>query len=247
MRCAGTSDHQRCSQTEHGNKVKKHIEEIGAAANRETMNTITTGKKRSVRRFLWLFLLLSAGLCLGWAESWEGIRAAAEDVKSISANFVQEKHLPILAKPLVSSGRFVYRRPDSLRWEYFSPVKSVLLMADGKARRFFQSEQGLVEDAGARLQAMQFVMPEIGGWLSGRFEDNPMFDARLEENGRIVLIPKDEGMARFIQRIELHLSERPGVIEQVLIFEGEKAYTRMQFTDIRVNPVIEDRLFREVN
>ncbi|BBO75357.1 hypothetical protein DSCW_27740 [Desulfosarcina widdelii] len=193
-----------------------------------------------------LLLILSAGLCLGWADSWEGIRAAAEDVNSISADFVQEKHLPILAKPLVSNGRFVYRRPDSLRWEYFSPVKSVLLMVDGKARRFVESEQGLVEDAGARMQAMQFVMPEIGGWLSGRFEDNPMFDARLEENGRIVLIPKDEGMARFIQRIELLLSEQPGVIEQVLIFEGEKAYTRMQFTDIQVNPVIEDRLFREV-
>jgi len=193
-----------------------------------------------------LLLLLSAWLCLGWADSWEGIRAAAGNVNAISADFVQEKHLPILAKPLVSNGRFVYRRPDSLRWEYFSPVKSILLMIDGKARRFVQSEQGLVEDVGARMQAMRFVMPEIGGWLSGRFEDNPMFDARLEENGRIVLIPKDEGMARFIQRIELHLSERPGVIQQVLIFEGEKAYTRMQFTDIQVNPVIEDRLFREV-
>lgn len=210
------------------------------------MDKIATKNKRVVRQLLLLLLLLSAGLCLGWANSWEGIRAAAENVKAIRADFVQEKHLPILAKPLVSNGRFVYRHPDSLRWEYFSPVKSVLLMVDGKARRFIQSELGLVEDAGARMQAMQFVMPEIGGWLSGRFEDNPMFDARLEENGRIVLIPKDEGMARFIQRIELLLSERPGVIDQVLIFEGQTAYTRMQFSDIQVNPVVEDRLFRDV-
>jgi outer membrane lipoprotein-sorting protein len=210
------------------------------------MDKIATKNKHVIRRLLLLLLLLSAGLCLGWADSWESIRAAAENVNAISADFVQEKHLPILAKPLVSNGRFVYRRPDSLRWEYRSPVKSVLLMIDGKARRFVESEQGLVEDVSARMQATQFVMPEIGGWLSGRFEDNPMFDARLEEDGRIVLIPKDEGMARFIQRIELHLSERPGVIEQVLIFEGEEAYTRMQFTDIQVNPVIEDRLFREV-
>lgn len=225
---------------------EKNVEEVGAASSRDKMEKFATKNKYTIKRLLLPLLLLSAGLCLGWADSWEGIRAAAEDVKAISADFVQEKHLPILARPLVSNGRFVYRRPDSLRWEYFSPVKSVLLMVDGKARRFVQSEQGLVEDVGARIQAMQFVMPEIGGWLSGRFEDNPMFDARLEENGRIVLTPRDEGMARFIQRIELHLSERPGVIEQVLIFEGEKAYTRMQFTDIQVNPVVEDRLFREV-
>jgi outer membrane lipoprotein-sorting protein len=187
---------------------------------------------------------VAAGLCVGWADTWEGIRAAAGGVEGISADFVQEKHLPILAKPLISEGRLFYRRPDALRWEYTSPVKSVLLMHGGDARRFVQSDRGLVEDDSVRLQAMQFVMPEISGWLGGRFQDNPLFDARLDGVDKILLVPKDTGMARFIQRIELLMSDRPGVIAQVLIFESDDSFTRMVFSNTQVNPVLDDRLFQ---
>ena len=191
-------------------------------------------------------LVMAACLCLGWADSWDSIRAAAGKIDSIRADFVQEKHLPILAAPLVSNGRLLYQRPDSLRWEYISPVKNILLMHDGTARRFVQSDQGLVEDASVHMQAMQFVMPEISGWLGGRFEDNPLFDASLEGANKILLTPKDAGMARFIQRIELLMSDRPGVIEEVLIFESDEAFTRMVFVNTQVNPVIDDRVFQEV-
>jgi outer membrane lipoprotein-sorting protein len=188
---------------------------------------------------------VAAGLCVGWADSWESIRAAASGVGSISADFIQEKHLPILAKPLVSEGRLLYRRSNALRWEYTSPVKSVLLLQDGDARRFVQSDDGLVEDASVRLQAMQLVMPEISGWLAGRFQDNPLFDASLNGINSILLVPKDPGMARFIQRIELLMSDRPGVIRQVKIFESDAAFTRMVFSNTQVNPALDDRLFHE--
>jgi outer membrane lipoprotein-sorting protein len=196
-------------------------------------------------RFLCVALVMTACLCLAWADSWDGIRNAAKSVDSISADFVQEKHLPILAKPLISEGRLLYRRPDALRWEYTSPVKSVLLMHGGDARRFVQSDQGLVEDVSVRLQAMQFVTPEISGWLGGRFQDNPLFDASFDGINTIILVPTDPGMARFIQRIELLMSDRPGVIEQVLIFESDDAYTRMVFSHTQVNPSLDDRLFQE--
>lgn len=191
-------------------------------------------------------MLMAAGLCLGWADSFDGIRAAAAKVMAVQADFVQEKHLPILAKPLVSSGRLYYRRPDALRWEYIAPVKSVLIMDDGNAKRFVESEQGgLVADSSVRMQAMQVVMPEIRGWLSGRFQDNPLFDASLSDGNRILMVPKDEGLQRFIQRIELVMAGTPGVIQEVLIFESAEAFTRMVFSNTRVNPVLDDRLFQD--
>jgi outer membrane lipoprotein-sorting protein len=191
-------------------------------------------------------LILAVCLCLAWAGTWQGIQAAAAHVQAVSADFVQEKHLPILAKPLISKGRFYYRRPDSLRWEYTSPIRSVLLMHDGETRRFVQSDKGMVEDDGARLQAMQFVMPEISGWLAGHFQDNPLFKASLHGTNRILLVPTDAGMARFIQRIELVMSSRPGVIEEVLIYESKDAYTRMIFSNTTVNPRLDDRIFLDV-
>lgn len=191
-------------------------------------------------------LLISACLCLSWADAWDGIRAAANKVESIRADFVQEKHLPILARPLVSEGRLFYRRPDALRWEYTAPVKSVLLLHGGEARRFVQTDGKVVQDDGASLRAMQFVMPEISGWFAGRFQDNPLFEATLQPGGRILLVPKEAGMGRFIQRIEIFLSDRPGMIDQVLIFESEDAFTRMRFNNTQVNPALDERLFREM-
>ena len=38
-------------------------------------------------------LLVAAGLCLGWADTWDGIKAAAGKVTAISAEFTQEKHM----------------------------------------------------------------------------------------------------------------------------------------------------------
>ena len=201
--------------------------------------------KRFAGRFQCVVLPLAVCLCLGWADTWEGIRTAAKGVDGISADFVQEKHLPILARPLVSTGRLFYRRPDALRLEYLSPVKNILLMHDGDARRFVQTDQGLVEDASVRLQAMQFVMPEISGWLGGRFQENPLFEASLSGANQILLVPKDAGMARFIQRIELLMADQPGVIKQVLIFESDDAFTRMVFSNTQVNPSLEDHLFQD--
>ena len=184
-------------------------------------------------------------LSIGWADNWEGIKSGADEVKSIRADFIQEKHIKILTRPLISKGVLFYRIPGSLRWEYTSPVKSILLMHNSKTKRFIQSREGLVEDTGAGLQAMQFVMQEITRWFGGRFDENPDFTATLEGDGRIVLRPKKQAMAGIIERIELVLSDRPGVIQSVAIHESEDTFTRIIFNNARPNEVLPDAIFQE--
>ena len=195
------------------------------------------------RKVKWLIPLLAL-LCLGWADSWEALRTSAAAVTSVQADFVQEKHLPILAKPLVSKGVFYYQTPGALRWEYRSPVQSIMVMHAGRIRRFVAGPSGWAVESGAGREAMQLVMAEISQWLAGRFDANPMFDARLAPGRRILLIPKEEGLRQVIQRIELHLADRPGVMQRVEIYESEQAFTRMTFSDTRLNAKIDETLFR---
>jgi outer membrane lipoprotein-sorting protein len=190
------------------------------------------------------FALLPMLLCLGWADSWEALRATAATVTSVQADFVQEKHLPILAKPLVSQGVFFYQKPGSLRWEYRSPVQSIMLMHAGRIRRFVAGPSGWSEESGPGLEAMQVVMAEISQWLAGRFDANPMFEARLEPGRRILLIPREEALRQVIQRIELNLADRPGVMQRVTIHESEEAFTRMTFGHTVLNATIDEALFR---
>jgi outer membrane lipoprotein-sorting protein len=185
-------------------------------------------------------------MCLGWADSWEGLKTAAGTVTSVRAGFTQEKHMKILTRPLVSEGILLFQGPDSLRWEYQQPIQSILLLHNGKTRRFVQKNGNLIEDASASLQSMQVVVQEITQWLNGRFDDNPMFAARLEPGRKIVMSPRDESFARLIQRIEILLSDRPAVIKSVKIFEGEDSYTKLEFKEVILNQELDEALFRNV-
>jgi outer membrane lipoprotein-sorting protein len=197
------------------------------------------------RKAGWLLPILAL-FCLGWADSWESLRAAATTVASVQADFVQEKHLPILAKPLLSKGVFYYQGPGSLRWEYRAPVQSIMVLHAGRIRRLVAGASGWTEESGPGLAGMQVVMAEISQWLAGRFDTNPMFEARLEPGRRILMIPREEALRQVIQRIELNLADQPGVMQSVVIYESEDAFTRMTFSNTVLNAKIDEAIFRSI-
>ena len=101
-------------------------------------------------------LILCLPFLFAWSDSWEGIRDASHRITSLEARFVQKKTLPILAKPFVSQGRFFYQPPAQLRWEYDSPVRSVLIMNGDAVKRYLKDQDKWREDAGAALPAMKW-------------------------------------------------------------------------------------------
>ena len=178
-----------------------------------------------------------------WTASWDSIRQAAEGIKGVQARFRQEKHLQILAAPLVARGALAFQRPDALRWEYDAPLASVLLMRGDQVRRFVHAEGRWVPDNSPSLQAMRFVVQDISRWMTGRFDANPDFAAELLPGGRIVLTPRSEGLAAVITRIELQLAAAPGAIQEVRVYEDAANFTRLIFEDVRLNPDLPPALF----
>ena len=183
-------------------------------------------------------------LLLSWGDSWDQIRKTAKDITSVEAEFVQKKHMAILAKPLVSRGKLYFQVPRSLRWEYTSPVNSILLMHGGTVTRYVKKGDSVTKDSSARLQSMQIVLQEITMWMKGNFDANPGFRPELRPGRVIVLTPKEKSMGEIIQRIELKLSTRPGVIQSVRIYESEKSYTVIDFIHVKMNTKLPDSLFR---
>ncbi len=194
-----------------------------------------------------LLLLAARPARADWTASWDSIQAAAGAVQAVEADFAQEKHLRILSRPLTATGRFAYRAPDALRWEYRTPVRSVLLAADGTVRRFVQRGDALVADDSLGMAAVQVVVQDLTRWLKGRFDANPDFTAELGAGGRVRLTPRRPELAAVIARIELQLAARPGVIETVTIVEDDANYTRLTFRDVRLSDTLPEALFRVVD
>jgi len=198
--------------------------------------------------FFVISVLLSCVFLLGWADSWESIQKESAKIKSVRAHFIQSKHMKILARPLVSKGRFYFQAPDSVRWEYVSPVKSILLMNGDGIRRYTQGSKGLTEDKTGSLQSMQVVLKEIGQWSNGQFSTNEHFTAVLKKGKEpvIIMTPREKGLAAMISRIVITLSsDKPGVLKSVKIFENEGNYTLFDFSDVQINAKIAESLFRD--
>ena len=215
---------------------------------RETEVSVQPLHKGQVNTCICLLVYLAilsatAGTAWGWGDSWESIRRAAGGIAALEAEFVQEKHLPILVKPLISEGRLLFQAPDSLRWEYFSPVRNVLLMHKGRSARHVAADGQWTRDRSMDVSAMGVVTRQIAAWLGGNFEDSAVFKAALAPGPTIVMIPREASLARMIQRIELKLAEEPGLMESVTIFENETAFTRLTFQKAVLNPQVDPARF----
>jgi outer membrane lipoprotein-sorting protein len=166
-----------------------------------------------------------------------------ERLRSVQADFTQETHLKILARPLVSHGTLAFQAPQSLRWEYHDPLHSIMFMHDGKMEKIIERDGHFQQDNGAGVGSMQVILPEISNWLDGRFTENPIFTTTRVDERTIMLTPKDQGLQKVISAIELHLGEQDGVMDSVTIFEGPDASTRLNFKNIILNREIPESTF----
>lgn len=198
---------------------------------------------------LWLTLVSSApALATPWYQDWEGIRKAAATVKTIETSFVQTKTLKILSKPLVSRGVMAYRRPNDLRWEYQSPLQTLLVVRRGNAQRLLKHGPEWVTDSSAKLEAMKVVLGEISLWLDGNFGASKTFKPELRpaaggQPAHVALSPIDPSLAKIISRIAIVFGERPGTVSAIDIYEGTLGVTHIAFENSRFDTEIPDSRF----
>ncbi len=202
-------------------------------------------KRRTLLAMIGMMVLSFSLSAHAWTSSWETIHKAAKNVRTFEADFVQTRSLKILKKPIVSRGKISFRRPVNLRWEYASPIKSVLLVRDGKVNRYIRRGKGFTADSSTRLQAMKTVLEEINRWLSGNFSASKTFQPILHQGPPVTveLTPIEPEFRRVIQKVVLSLGVRPGTLDSINIHEGDNNVTRIQFLNVRVNTNVPDSRF----
>jgi outer membrane lipoprotein carrier protein len=199
-----------------------------------------------------IFLIISIWfllpIYLAGADSFEQMRKDSAGIKTVQASFVQKKQMKILSRPLISEGKFYFATPDSFRWEYAKPLRSIVLSHKGETRRYIMSGGKLVEDKSGGVQAMRIVLSEIVNWMNGKFDQNPSFKASLKDgaNTVITLVPTGNNMAGMMEKIEISIIKKSMAIKSVKIIESETAATIIDFSNVEVNKPINESIFRDV-
>ena len=167
-------------------------------------------------------------------------------IQSVRAEFLQKRHLQILKDPLLSEGRFFFDASGSLRWEYLRPLQSVMLQK-GDAIQLYQFSEGRWKpELFQGVEARRMVLAEIHNWFQGRFAETKAFSHGYSPGppARVVLTPR-EGIDKFIQRIEIVLSAKPGVIDRVEIEEPGSSRTSIEFRNVEINSSFPSGIFEK--
>ena len=96
------------------------------------------------------------------------------------------------------------------------------------------------------VEAKRMVLTEISQWFQGRFDESKAFN-HLYSAGppvRVILVP-GEGINKFINRIEIVLSARPGVIDRVEIEEPGGSRTLIEFKNVEINSSFPSEVFEK--
>ena len=205
-------------------------------------------RAKAIRPLSVLLLVLLMAFPAAGADDFDRLRRDASRISSLSADFVQKKSMKILSKPLVSTGKFFYAAPDSIRWEYVKPIRSIVISEKGTSKRYIASGGKMIEDKTGGVQAMKIVLDEVAGWMKGKFSANPSFAASVREGPEtvIVLTPTGKNTAGMIEKIEITVSRKDAVVKTVRIVEGAAAETRIDFLRTAVNPALPPGTFQDI-
>jgi outer membrane lipoprotein-sorting protein len=202
-----------------------------------------------MKKFLFISVLVITGFLYAGAalsQDLSSLKEASRNIRSVKGEFLQKRHLQILTKPLFSEGRLFLYAPDSLRWEYLSPLRSVMLQKGNTIQVYNFSEGVWKPEMTQAIESRRMVLAEINQWFQGRFDESKVFKHVYFPGPpvRVTMVP-GEGINRFIHRIEIILSVRPGVIDRVEIEEPGGSRTSIEFRNVEINSSFSSEIFEK--
>lgn len=196
-----------------------------------------------------LLTLALAAVAFGQdASPWDELVALSEsrpEVKTLSADFRQEKFTPLLRDPIVSRGRVVMLSQTAdtdagSRWETLEPYASTMVIAAGELKLYYPQQQSLeIYDLGDRLDAMATSpVPDLAV-----LRDNFSLESSTWNDDRSVLslslLPKSEAMQQALQEVKVEVDAAQGVLRRLSLTDLDDETTVMVFENIQLNPPLD--------
>jgi outer membrane lipoprotein-sorting protein len=165
------------------------------------------------------------------------IQEQQKQMVTLQADFRQEKELALLAKPEVSTGTFVYSRPNNVLWTYAAPRKVQMVIAGGVMTTWFP-DLGKAEQIDVkRFEDRIFKYMGASGAIDelARYFDFTFSDAKSKPVYLLDLTPKTRAVSKRVQRIKLWIDKRTYLTTKIEYVEGDGDVTRYEFSNIRIN------------
>lgn len=164
-------------------------------------------------------------------------------LRTLTARFTETSHSPLLVRPLVTSGSVSVIRPSRIAMHYTAPERRSVIIDGGRVHVVWPS-QGLdqVTPIGAmEKRIQQYFVGQTPAQLRSHFT----IDAHAEPRGWFVsMTPKRKQIREGLTTLELWIDETSVMLTSMrMVFPGGNT-KRLDFSDVRVNPAIDEAVFR---
>jgi outer membrane lipoprotein carrier protein len=167
-------------------------------------------------------------------------------VKTLQAEFVQEKSLALLAQPQVSRGFFAYEKPDKVLWRYDEPTPVTMLIASGRMTTYYPKlsraetiEIGRFQDRIFKYMGAANAIGELSTWFNFRFSDR-----KGDATWKLELLPKTSQVSKRVKGITIWIDRQTFLTSKFEYIEADGDMTRYEFSSIRVNAPMPPATFK---
>ncbi len=168
----------------------------------------------------------------------------AASTNSIESDFVQEKHLWMLNEVVVSEGKFLFKKENSVKWQYITPIEYTIIIHNGiftiinndKVNEFSIDSNPLFREINSMIVTA----------IRGDFIDNPDYDAEFfenDENYLASLSPTNSNVSSMLEKIEIYFNKQNMQVVKVVFREPGDDFTLITFINKVLNSELSDDRF----
>ena len=180
----------------------------------------------------------------------EALDARVALVRDMTTRFRQEKHTPLMRKPLVSAG-FIRVKGSVMRWDTEKPSASIMRIDDKEIRLYYPSDKTLeiyrLDQQMARLAASPLPRLNI---LKEQFDfvEIPHSDMLPKSDpGRYLalqLSPRDATLRQHVREIRVLLDLKTACMSRMEMTDADGDLTVLTFEDVKMNTGLDDKDLR---
>jgi outer membrane lipoprotein carrier protein len=179
------------------------------------------------------------------AELKAKILAKAKSTKNIHSEFVQEKHLSMFEEVMISKGEFYFQIPNSIRWQYNSPISYIIVM-NGKTIQI-KDDEGLKEYDINSNPVFKEINKLLLSSLNGKILESKEFKIEyFKANDKYMarLIPQSSAMSDVLSNIEIYFNSIDYGVTGIKLTENSEDFTIINFKQRIINGKIPDNTFK---
>lgn len=175
----------------------------------------------------------------------DAVVASQRAVVAMQADFVQLKDSALLLEPSRAKGRFSFRAPDAVRWDYREPDPMIVVFAQDVLTTY-HPDRATAERVETSRRHRRFLRVLAG--TQPLDELSSTFAITLQDPGppapyRLTLTTTNRLLARRLESVALAVDRDLLLPVEVEYLEADGDRTRYEFSRIELNPDLDPSLF----